>query len=82
MKQFSLADAMVEDDGQGHDAAWVLFDFNLYLWKEHPALQDGHTFSRPIADAPWYRLKHLADRRYPDGHPYLNPHGVWVLTFA
>jgi hypothetical protein len=82
MKQFSLADASVEDDGQGYDAAWALFEFNIYLWREHPSLKDGHTFSRAIPDARRYRLKHRADERYSEGHPYVNPNGVWELTFA
>jgi hypothetical protein len=82
MKQFSLPDASVEDDGEGFDAAWALFEFNIYLWREHPSLDDGHTFSRPIQDAPWYRLKHQSDGRYPEGHTYVNPQGLWELTFA
>jgi hypothetical protein len=82
MKQFSLADASVEDDGEGLDAAWALFEFNIYLWRQQPSLEDGHTFSRHIEGAAWYRLKHLADGRYPEGHPYVNPQGVWELTFA
>jgi hypothetical protein len=82
MKQFSLADACVEDNGEGYDAAWALFEFNIYLRRELPALKDGHTFSRAIADARRYRLKHRADERYSVGHPYVNPHGVWELTFA
>jgi hypothetical protein len=43
-------------------------------------MQDGHTFGRANAGAVRYQLKHAADRRYPEGHPYLNPHGVWGLT--
>jgi hypothetical protein len=82
MKQFGLSDASVEDDGEGFDAAWVLFEFNIYLRAQRPGLKDGHTFSRPIEGAPWYRLKHVSDGRYPEGHPYVNPQGVWELTFA
>jgi hypothetical protein len=26
-----------------------------------------------------YVLRHVADERYPDGHEYLNPHGVWEM---
>jgi hypothetical protein len=80
MKQFSLPDASVEDDGESFDGAWVLFEFNIYLWRQRPSLADGHTFSRPIPDAPWYRLKHISDQRYPGGHPYVNPQGVWELA--
>ena len=25
------------------------------------------------------RAGRVADRRYPDGHEYLNPHGVWEM---
>ncbi len=59
--------------------AWSLFEFNAYLWGYQPRLQDGDTFSRAGDGAVRYRLKLGADRRYPDGHPYFNLHGVWEL---
>jgi hypothetical protein len=49
------------------------------LWGYQPRLQDGDTFSRAGDGAVRYRLKLGADRRYPDGHPYFNLHGVWEL---
>ena len=42
----------------------------------------GDTFSRAVEGAPWYRVKHVSDQRYAEGHPYANLHGVWVLTLA
>lgn len=82
MKQFSLSDAAVEGIGGDIDTAWALFEFNVYLRDEQPHLGDGHTFSRADEDAALYRLAHTADRRYPEGHPYLNPHGVWHLALV
>lgn len=82
MKQFALPDASVPDAGGDVDAAWSLFEFNIYLWNEKPRLKNGHTFSRANGDAVRYRLNHAIDRRYPEGHPYLNPHGIWELTLA
>jgi hypothetical protein len=80
MKQFALADGAVEGEGGDVDTAWALFEFNIYLWREQPQLRDGHTFSRAGAGAQIYRLAHTADRRYPEDHPYLNPHGIWHLS--
>lgn len=82
MKQFSLPDASVPDAGGDVDAAWSLFEFNIYLRDEQPQLQNGHTFSRADGGAVRYRLNHAVDRRYPEGHPYLNPHGIWDMTLA
>lgn len=81
-KQFVLPDGSIEDGGEGVEPAWVLFEFNTYLWTQQPRLEDGHTFSRAFEGAQRYRLKLGADRRYPEGHLYFNPHGVWELTSA
>lgn len=80
MKQFALPDASVPDAGGDVEAAWSLFEFNIYLRNEQPSMKNGHTFSRADGDAARYRLNHITDRRYPEGHPYLNPHGIWELT--
>lgn len=82
MKQFGLPDASVPDEGGDVEAAWSLFEFNIYLRNEQPRMEDGHTFSRVTKGAVRYRLKHNPDRRYPEGHPYFNPHGIWELTPA
>ncbi len=82
MKQFALPDASVELGEDSVESAWALFEFNIYLWAEQPGMKDGHTFSRADAGALRYRLKHVADRRYPEGHPYVNPQGIWELTSA
>ena len=82
MKQFGLPDGSIEDDGTDVEPAWALFEFNAYLWGQQPRLEDGHTFSRAGDGALRYRLKLAVDRRYPEGHPYFNPHGVWELTPA
>ncbi len=82
MKQFSLPDAAVEGEGGDFETAWALFEFNAYLREEQPRLADGQTFSRAGENARLYRLSHTADRRYPEGHPYLNPHGIWHLSIV
>ena len=80
MKQFSLPDASIPDARGDVDAAWTLFEFNIYVWDQQPKLENGHTFSRADIGATRYRLNHAVDRRYPEGHHYLNPHGIWELT--
>jgi hypothetical protein len=82
MAQFGLADASIEDDGSDVGPAWALFEFNIYLWSQRPSLKAGDTFSRNEENAISYRLGHTADRRYPEGHAYFNPHGVWQLQRA
>jgi hypothetical protein len=79
MKQFDLPDARIEDDGSDPEAAWVLFEFNIYLRSEKPHLQTGHAFSRALPGATRYRLSYAVDERYPQGHPYFNSHGIWDL---
>ncbi|MGY8666714.1 hypothetical protein Q3C01_30770 [Bradyrhizobium sp. UFLA05-109] len=79
MVQFGLADGCVADAGIDAGPAWVLFEFNIHLWQTRPPLEAGHTFSRNAAGAQRYVLKHVADRRYPDGHEYVNPNGVWEM---
>lgn len=82
MKQLALADAAAEGTGGDVDTAWALFGFNIYLRQETPHLRDGHTFSRAGDNTRLYRMAHAPDRRYPEGHPYLNPHGVWHLSLV
>lgn len=82
MHQLGLPDGSIGDDGGDVEAAWALFEFNAYLWGSQPRLENGHTFSRAGDGALRYQLKHDADRRYPEGHPYFNAHGVWELTPA
>ncbi len=82
MKQFALPDGAVEGEGGDADTAWALFEFNVFVRAQRPNFRDGHTFSRADAGAQRYRLAHTADRRYPEGHPYLNPHGVWHLSLV
>jgi hypothetical protein len=82
MHQFALPDGSIADTGGDVEAAWALFEFNAYLWDRQPQLQDGHTFSRAGDGAIKYRLSHAVDRRYPEGHPYLNPHGIWEMKPA
>ncbi len=79
MVQFGLPDACIADPGLDSDAAWVLFEFNIYLWRERPALEDGHTFSRNRPGAQRYALELVDDKRYPGGHEYTNPFGVWEM---
>jgi hypothetical protein len=81
MHQFGLADAGIDDDGTDSEPAWALFEFNVYLWNQQPQIAPGHTFSR-AGGGPRYRLSHAADERYPVGHPYSNPYGVWELAAA
>lgn len=82
MVQFGLPDACIADPGLDSDAAWVLFEFNSHLWQEQPKLKDGHTFARNRPGAQNYVLKLVADRRYPQGHEYVNPSGVWEMDPA
>ncbi len=82
MKQFALPDAAVEGAGGDADTAWALFEFNIYLRDEQPRLRDGHTFRRAGDDDQLYRLAHTPDHRYAEGHPYLNPHGIWHLSMV
>lgn len=79
MHQLGCADAAIPvADTSDIDAAWALFEFNIYAWEQQPDLQAGHTFSRADGGIR-YRLAHADDGRYPQGHPYSNPHGVWSL---
>ena len=79
MVQFGLADGCIVDRGIDSEPAWVLFEFNMHLWQARPRLQTGHTFSRNMIGAQRYVLRRVEDRRYPDGHEYLNPYGVWDM---
>jgi hypothetical protein len=76
MRQFELPDASAPFSDL--DAAWLIATFNLYQLSEHPVFKNGQTFSMD-QESPRYRLKHSPDSRYTPGHPYLNPHGVWLL---
>jgi hypothetical protein len=80
MRQVELPDASAPRTAD-QDAGWLLTAFNLYHWFEKPTFTSGQTFSVDEA-APRFRLHHGPDDRYEDGHPYLNPHGVWKLTPA
>ncbi len=79
MSQFGLADGCIADEGRDAEPAWVLFEFNIYCWQSRPELKAGQTFSRNKPGAVKYRLKHVADRRYPAAHDFFNPHGVWEM---
>jgi hypothetical protein len=79
MVQFGLADGCIADQGIDSEPAWVLFEFNIHLWQAQPLLEAGPTFSRNMPGGQRYVLRHVVDRRYPDGHEYLNPHGVWEM---
>jgi hypothetical protein len=80
MMQFGLPDGCIADPGIDAEPSWVLFEFNIHLWQARPHLGDGHTFSRNMIGAQRSVLRHVVDRRYPDGHVYLNPHGVWEMN--
>lgn len=79
MSQLGLADGCIADEGTDAEPAWALFEFNIYCWQSRPDLKTGPTFSRNQPGAQIYRLKHVADRRYPEAHDYFNPNGVWEL---
>ena len=79
MMQFALPDGCIADPGIDAEPAWVLFEFNIHLWQARPKLETGHTFSRNMIGAQRYVVRHVVDRRYPDGHEYLNPLGVWEM---
>ena len=79
MKQFGLPDACIDESPSDLGMSWLLAGFNIYQWTATPKLDNGHTFSMD-ASGPRYFLKHGFDDRYPPGHPFLNPHGVWYLS--
>jgi hypothetical protein len=79
MMQFGLPDGCIADPGIDAEPAWVLFEFNIHLWQARRPLKVGHTFSRNMTGARRYVLRRVVDRRYPDGHEYRNPHGVWEM---
>ena len=80
IRQLGLLDGCIANPGIDAEPAWALFEFNIYLiWQARPRLEAGHTFSRNMIGAQRYVLRHVADERYPDGHEYLNPHGVWEM---
>jgi len=54
-------------------------EFCCYVMDEAPQLAEGNTFS--IAEgAPRFRLSFEDYTHYPEGDPFHNPHGQWVLT--
>lgn len=81
MKQFGLPDAAVPPDDGGGEAAETLQIFNVYQCVERPTLESGQTFSIG-PEAPRFTLVHVTDTRYEPGHHYLNPYGLWQLSWA
>ncbi len=80
MKQFGRGDACVTRDATSTESAWVVFEFNRYVWVQQPTLKSGNTFSRNLPGATKYKLVLEQDRRYGADHDFHNPSGVWELT--
>lgn len=77
MHHLALPDVIVKGASAEHLA--LLDAFNKYQALEQPVFKDGQTFSI-AADAPRYKLKHVACRLWRKSDLFHNPFGVWRLS--